>query len=480
MGRVQVKNIVKSRGGSGETAYEKLYWRWVCQTFQSASGPRFAKSWQQLDSIKSFIHAMKANRCWDTWAAVTKATVSFLESSLDNDVFWSHAHYFLVKVLKLYGGGQLNNEMLKALVLEGLRFFLPSKAGAMDKDACASAGVSRNRTTPPWLFAKTSKDMVDVIFTPMHDAIIYEKKKKAEQASSSRPQAKKKQKHAPSGDVPEETMNVEEADGRSKVWLDDLLHAISSTYEHLPPATLQADVQRDAIAVAMSVSFEFAFAKQVKFGGRDFCKWSELRIEIRRFVHKQVVGHSLAATDGAAALESLVATLPDASAAQVDDDAVDRDMGVTAFGLELQRFLHGNDISRPIHMHDALKAIDSKLWDKASEIAEHSIMLTDLIKLIQSELSVHLQARWFEVCAEGVKAMGANSGVPSSMQEFFTTEAEFQAFRRLRTKYFAHAMMSVIEPNGLLKTTPVSNGVNHVAKWMLEDICCDLTDLTDV
>ena len=161
-------------------------------------------------------------------------------------------------------------------------------------------------------------DKIKLLDTGMQGSTVY-----AQKATKQPPRKKARSSElVESEEVLSTTLvNKEAVDGckdtsREKVWLDDLVSAITSVLQDFAEGDEVpcSEPVQFAIKYVVSLSFTFCFTKGALVNGKPHTKWSELRSELRRVLYSALrqACSSSSAVDSAKMLLDAVGSLPTA------------------------------------------------------------------------------------------------------------------------------------------------------------------------
>ena len=194
--------------------------------------------------------------------------------------------------------------------------------------------VSSNRDVPS-VFDKVNSELLKVICTEMGDSLVYNPKtSKRKPASKPKPPAKKARKGtaaAPeaAAELPPEELALEVktlADGepvatRMKLWIDDMVAALSSLRDHFQCHDLR--LKKTLASIFVSVSLEFAWTKKANLNNKNFTTWSSLRTALRTLLFETVQAAQAAAAGSASAAAHAESGLLGAACGGAEKKALD-------------------------------------------------------------------------------------------------------------------------------------------------------------
>ena len=222
-----------------------------------------------FDAFKSGYHKLQNLKIWSQYQDLLQTKCEFLQKSFNPELAAQLNNQVMNTVLSFQDAIELDT--LTLVMFEALQFTVPLESDQSD--------------LPKWILRDNDAQMqVNWLKAPMDGSVVYKAgrvgargvaKKRTADPSKARPK-KVAKGMAACRTVPDEQLELAvetDAATRSKMWLDDLVSAVTHPLSHLPVDALQ----KQSICKAFRSGLEFCFTGKVTLGGQDLRAWSKVR-----------------------------------------------------------------------------------------------------------------------------------------------------------------------------------------------------------
>ena len=311
----------------------------------------------------------------------------FLQKSFNPELAAQLNNQVLNTVLSFQDAIELDT--LTLVMFEALQFTVPLESDQSD--------------LPKWILRDNDAQMqVNWLKAPMDGSVVYKAgrvgargvaKKRTADPSKARPK-KVAKGMAACRTVPDEQLELAvetDAATRSKMWLDDLVSAVTHPLSHLPADALQ----KQSICKAFRSGLEFCFTGKVTLGGQDLRAWSKVRKALQTDLvreHATAFMHCPSVADGgAASLSSMemadaaldaVGDIPTKSQGgklkEMEDDMAEFIQN-ERFVLDLSAFVHTNRMALSITLQLAYLDLSQKVQRSIIEEAPSYSVLAMIV-----------------------------------------------------------------------------------------------------
>jgi len=117
------QNKIQSRGGTGENAYQALYWKFV-----SSKYPNFCSTWPQYESWKTVLNFLEKKKMFGDFKTEFNKITKFMDARLKNDVVMSMLHHCINSLAKI--APCTTEGLFKLFHLELFKFCIPVRVNS--------------------------------------------------------------------------------------------------------------------------------------------------------------------------------------------------------------------------------------------------------------------------------------------------------------------------------------------------------------
>jgi hypothetical protein len=344
-----------------------------------------------FDAFKSGYHKLQNLKIWSKYQDLLQTKCEFLQKSFNPELAAQLNNQVLNTILSFQDAIELDT--LTLVMFEALQFTVPLDSEQSD--------------LPKWILRDYDAQMqVNWLKAPMDGSVVYKasrvgargvaKKRAADPSNPSKARPKKVARGIGgiAMAVPDEQLELTvetDATTRSKMWLDDLVSAVTHPLSLLPADALQ----KQSICKAFRSGLEFCFTGKVSLGGQDLRAWSKVRKALQTdlvrehataFRHCPSVARggasSPSSTEMADAVIDAVGDIPNKKQGgklkEMEDDMAEFIQN-ERFVLDLSAFVHTNRMALSITLQPAYLDLSQKVQRSIIEEAPSYSVLAMIV-----------------------------------------------------------------------------------------------------
>jgi len=348
-----------------------------------------------FDAFKSGYHKLQNLKIWSQYQDLLQTKCEFLQKSFNPELAAQLNNQVLNTILSFQDAIELGT--LTLVMFEALQFTVPLDSEQSD--------------LPKWILRDYDAQMqVNWLKAPMDGSVVYKasrvgargvaKKRAADPSNPSKARPKKVARGIGgiAMAVPDEQLELTvetDATTRSKMWLDDLVSAVTHPLSLLPADALQ----KQSICKAFRSGLEFCFTGKVSLGGRDLTAWSKVRTALQTNLVREHAtaftrhcpsvadladggASSLSSTEMADAVLDAVGAIPNKKQGgklkEMEDDMAEFIQN-ERFVLDLSAFVHTNRMALSITLQPAYLDLSQKVQRSIIEEAPSYSVLAMIV-----------------------------------------------------------------------------------------------------